>query len=341
MLSLPRRREIYEICSRFDVIIIEDDPYWNLLYSSAQSLSATFRGTSRSADFPVDIQHNYLVQSLKGSSTGYEFLDQLIPSFLSLDTDGRVIRLDTLSKTIAPGCRLGWITAQPGLCEQLIRVTDATTQQPSGFVQAIVTQLLSSTEQAGEVHSSKSTTPDRHASWGVEGWVKWLECLRDNYQRRMITMATIFEQNRFLRCESSEIEMFSFNWPMGGMFLWMKIHLDNHPLRSLVVPQRLMLALWICCTQHPYRVLMNPGKDFAASDSIKEAGGYSYLRFCFAAVEESALVSKSRSFIEACRRFWGMDDINDINQVLREEDARRANTEMKDDDVERLIFNDG
>lgn len=34
----------------------------------------------------------------------------LIPSFLSLDVDGRVVRLDSFSKFIAPGSRCGWIT---------------------------------------------------------------------------------------------------------------------------------------------------------------------------------------------------------------------------------------
>ena len=28
VLSLERRKEIYAVCSRYDVIIIEDDHYW-------------------------------------------------------------------------------------------------------------------------------------------------------------------------------------------------------------------------------------------------------------------------------------------------------------------------
>jgi DNA-binding transcriptional MocR family regulator len=54
-------------------------------------------------------------------SYGYPFLDSLAPSFLSIDVDGRVVRLDTFSKTIAPGCRLGWITAQPAIIERYVR----------------------------------------------------------------------------------------------------------------------------------------------------------------------------------------------------------------------------
>lgn len=34
-------------------------------------------------------------------------------SYLSLDTDGRVVRLDSFAKFLAPGFRLGWLTAHP------------------------------------------------------------------------------------------------------------------------------------------------------------------------------------------------------------------------------------
>lgn len=30
VLSLERRKEIYSLCQKFDVLIIEDDPYWLL-----------------------------------------------------------------------------------------------------------------------------------------------------------------------------------------------------------------------------------------------------------------------------------------------------------------------
>lgn len=335
MLSLPRRRQIYETCSRFDVIIIEDDPYWTLFYPSAQSLSANTPDVTSSADVPNKLCHSYSIQSLQGSSTGFEFLDSLVPSFLNLDTDGRVIRLDTFSKTIAPGCRLGWITAQPSICEQLVRITDATTQQPSGFVQGIVAGMLIGSESNGECNDDIDSMP---SGWGLHGWVHWLEELRNQYQRRMTTMAKVFEQGRFTQ---QKVEMFSFNWPMGGMFIWLKIHVDTHPLASVVAPKRLMLALWILCTQQPYHVLINPGKDFAASDIIRDKDGCPYLRFCFAAIEESLLMKKSYSFVDACRQFWNMGKVNDIDGVLQMEDARRSTisqTGAEDEEIERLVI---
>lgn len=35
------------------------------------------------------------------------------------------------------------ITAQPAIIERLLRITETTTQQPSGFVQSLICELLS------------------------------------------------------------------------------------------------------------------------------------------------------------------------------------------------------
>jgi len=75
-LSLERRKEVYAVCQKYDVIIIEDDPYWYLQYSNVG----------------------------KGLS-GHEFLSSLVPSYITIDIDGRVMRLDTFSKT-AGKCHL-------------------------------------------------------------------------------------------------------------------------------------------------------------------------------------------------------------------------------------------
>jgi DNA-binding transcriptional MocR family regulator len=318
VLSLARRKELYNVCSSFDVVIIEDDPYWNLYYPSSHAISKKYReGTGAAAPSPSTNDNAKPVSM----SSGHKFINELIPSLLSIDEDGRVIRLDSFSKTIAPGCRLGWVTAQPAVTEQIFRITDGTTQQPSGFIQAIVTKLL------GDFSSSAEP-----GGWGLQGWIQWLEGLRDAYQRRMIMMAVIFEENRIL---TSGTEMFTFSWPMGGMFLWVRVNIEGHSLATSLDPKRLMLALWILCTQPPYRILTVPGGDFAANNAIKQSHGYRYLRFCFAAVEESTLEDKSRSFVQACRDFWDVEDSKDIDHILREEHS------MNDDaDADREVVDD-
>lgn len=112
VLPVRRRKELYAICQKYDVIIVEDDPYWYLQYPSAD------RAEARSRQKPEPTAQ---VPPAPAKSSGYEFIDSLVPSFLSIDVDGRVVRLDTFSKTVAPGCRLGWITAQPAFIERYVR----------------------------------------------------------------------------------------------------------------------------------------------------------------------------------------------------------------------------
>lgn len=70
-LSLERRRQIYQIARDWDVIILEDDPYFFLQYD-------------------LDIRQTTVEQ--------YGFtraMAEVLPrSFLSMDYDGRVMRLD-------------------------------------------------------------------------------------------------------------------------------------------------------------------------------------------------------------------------------------------------------
>lgn len=112
LLSIKRRKEIYELCCKYDIIVVEDDPYWYLQFPSAAVQEAQSRGIAT----PRTMEAHKPVKS-----SGFEFLDSLVPSYLSVDIEGRVIRLDTFSKTVAPGCRLGWITAQPALIERFAR----------------------------------------------------------------------------------------------------------------------------------------------------------------------------------------------------------------------------
>lgn len=49
----------------------------------------------------------------------------LMPSFLSLDLDGRVVRLDSFSKFIAPGSRCGWITGPKELVTTIMVKAEA------------------------------------------------------------------------------------------------------------------------------------------------------------------------------------------------------------------------
>jgi DNA-binding transcriptional MocR family regulator len=334
LLSLQRRKEIYALCHQYDILIIEDDPYWYLQYPKANKLSVEARGKPVSVNHPVN--HNY---NAGKKTSGYPFLDSLVPSYLTIDTDGRVIRLDTFSKTVAPGCRLGWITAQPALVDKLLRITETSTQQPSGFVQSMIAELIIGPQSSKD--GGKGGNKDGRG-WKTDGWVRWLEGLRGNYERRMQKMSSILEEGKYaLRSSSrqpvnmassfssdedeeyqvvSKTQMYDFVYPLAGMFLWMRAHYETHPLYTKVEHERLARALWIYMTQEPYLVLISPGSIFSPTDALREEKGWQYFRLCFAAVDDDVVEKYSKSVVEAFRSFWTIKKVSDIDEILKDEE---------------------
>lgn len=340
LLSLSRRKDIYALCQKYDILIFEDDPYWYLQYPSANAMSLQARGKAVSVNYPANPQtHNYNANKAK-STSGYPFLDSLVPSYLHVDTDGRVIRIDTFSKTVAPGCRLGWLTAQPLFIEKILRISETSTQQPSGFVQSMIAELIMGPQFSSD--GGRGGGKDG-SGWDVSGWVRWLEGLRGMYERRMQLMSTILEEGKYTIRSSdrrnltqhtivdsdddddfqviSKIQMYDFVYPMAGMFLWMRIKLETHPLFSRVDHQRLAKALWVWWTTNPYRVLVAPGSLFSPSEALKEEKGWQYCRLCFAAVDDDVLEKHTKAVVEAIKSFWTKKRVSDIDHILSDEEG--------------------
>jgi DNA-binding transcriptional MocR family regulator len=377
LLSVKRRQEIYGLCQKYDVIIAEDDPYWYLQYPSANELSMKTRGKPVSENYPVEASHNYNVTS-GGKSSGFPFLDSLVPSYLSMDVDGRVVRLDTFSKTVAPGCRLGWITAQPEIVERIQRITETSTQQPSGFVQSLISELIigpSCSEDAGKGGSKDGS------GWGADGWVRWLEGLRGNYERRMQVMASTLEEGKYLIHDSQQQErrrrrlrllrhwaaeegdreegdddeeaeyqilhktqMYDFAYPMAGMFLWLRAHYETHPLFDKFEHERLARALWTFMTTDKYLVLISPGTMFSPTPQIAAEKGWQYFRLCFAAVDDDVVKKYSDAVVRAFTDFWAIDDVHAIEKLLdgdEDADAKFAQLAMQNQvrwSLDKVVF---
>jgi aromatic amino acid aminotransferase I len=164
--SLERRRAIYEVARRHDVFILEDEPYYYLQMQEP--------GT----EAPKSVE---------------AFLEGLIPTYLSMDVDGRVMRMDSFSKVVVPGSRMGWITASEQIVERFIRHAEVANQGPNGFSQVILHKLLD--EQ-----------------WGHEGYFRWLMNLRLEYTKRRDAMSAACDE--FL-----PREVVSWKPPQAGMFV--------------------------------------------------------------------------------------------------------------------------
>jgi len=281
-------------------------------------------------------------------SSGYAFLDSLVPSYLSIDVSGRVVRLDTFSKTIAPGCRLGWITAQPAFIERITRIAESSTQQPSGFVQSVVAELILGPEKSGP--DGRGGAKDG-TGWKMDGWVRWLEGLRGEYERRMNTMCDILDAGKELIKQGrrnsltkltrelvvSELSagtegnedwavvekttIFNFVRPLGGMFIWVRFNFTTHPLASKFATAKLSRALFIYWTRKPFLLIVAPGFLFAPTEEIREKDSWNCFRLCFAAVEKNEITDITKRFVNGAQSFWRIRDASQIDELLEEEDV--------------------
>lgn len=110
-LSDARRCAVYETVCRHDLLLLEDDPYWHLQFC-------------RQEDRPS--------------------------SFLKLDTEGRVLRFDSMSKILSSGLRFGWATGPAGLMERLELHGQSSHLHASGVSQAVVLALLERWNSEGD-----------------------------------------------------------------------------------------------------------------------------------------------------------------------------------------------
>jgi len=120
---MERKREIYSIAQKYDLLLLEDDPYYYLQY------------------------------------------DRRISSFLSIDTDGRVLRFDSFSKILSSGVRVGFVTGPKPLVEVLDRHIQVTALHPSGVSQAFVIEAV--------------------LDMGVQGFLKHSDTVSTFYKNRM------------------------------------------------------------------------------------------------------------------------------------------------------------
>jgi aromatic amino acid aminotransferase I len=224
-MGTERRKSIYDICVKYgtsksaincrlhidllfaiDIIIVEDDPYYFIQYPEYK------------------VTGSKPVQEILPSQN---FLDSLSPSLLRYDYQGRVIRLESFSKSLAPGLRLGYFIANPIFAERLLRATEVETQDPSGFSQALVFELLK--------------------NWGFDGYLAWQQRLRMEYRTRRDWLLDAFAVHfdllpakevlgpkrdgvvACMRHENGSTPIFNFIVPTGGMFIWTHFLLSQNP----------------------------------------------------------------------------------------------------------------
>lgn len=278
---LKRKQAVYSIAEEFDMIIIEDDPYYFINLDASGQASAT-TNTSPSPEgrspTPADL-----------------FIRSLPPSYLSLDRSGRVIRLDSTSKILAPGLRAGWTTAPAELIDKFRAYTEVSTVSVSGPSQLMLWHLF-------------------EVVWrGHEGFFHWLSELSREYQRRMEVMVGACE--RFL-----PRELCTWRVPQNGMFLWIAVDLRKHPHFAakdggpeVAKSERQQIESRIYATALQSGVQFTIGSLF---DTVDSPDGHVHLRLTCAAAAKHEIAEGVEKVARAVKKEFEYDDGNDRAAIL-------------------------
>ena len=279
--SLQRRKAIYNVAEKHDLYIIEDEPYYFLQMEPYKLPSVQNGNPSHHSPRkfePTTVSH---------------FLSALIPSYLSFDTSGRVLRLDSFSKIIAPGTRTGWITGTAQVVERFVRHHEVSTQNPSGISQIVLYKLLDE-------------------AWGHKGFLEWLMFIRQEYTARRDVIVGAAE--RFL-----PREVCSWTPPGAGMFYWITVDWKRHPdfkpdgVSSVEALLTIEDKIFLAAVEKG--VLCSKGSWFRAQRGTDEE---MFFRTTFAAASSENIVEAMRRFGEALREEFGLlNETRGANGVVK------------------------
>ncbi|RAH41175.1 PLP-dependent transferase [Aspergillus brunneoviolaceus CBS 621.78] len=188
LYTIPTGQNQTGIAETHDLIVIEDDPYHFLRLG--MQFDDELNGQGNGGDSVLTAIDRFQAQA--------------VPSYLSIDRSGRVVRLDSTSKILAPGLRAGWVTASSQVIRKFVAYQEVSTVGINGPTQLMLWKLLDET-------------------WGHEGFLLWLSNLSRQYQLR---------RDMLLRaCEKYLPRgLVSWNCPQYGMFLWLQLVYRQHPL---------------------------------------------------------------------------------------------------------------
>jgi DNA-binding transcriptional MocR family regulator len=169
-LSESRKDALYALARKHELVILEDDPYFFVQL------------------MPTSPASGLEECNMPGTSATPR-------SFLARDSDGRVVRLDSASKMIAPGFRLGWVTGHKSLIAKWQVLGEVFTWSLSGVLQK---EFL-----------------DTVRAWGENGLHHHLQRLQCVYARRRGYLLAACERHLAGFCK--------WQVPDFGMFFWLEI----------------------------------------------------------------------------------------------------------------------
>ncbi|KAH6911527.1 TdiD protein [Coprinopsis sp. MPI-PUGE-AT-0042] len=237
--SHARRAEVLRIARKYDILILEDDPYYFLYYGDAPRPPSYFT----------------LEKQIGGEV-------------------GRVIRLDSFSKVLAAGFRLGWVTGPNVLITAIERHNTVSVVQASSLSQIVVLQLLK--------------------EWKLEGFLVHAKATADFYKYRRDAFVTIL--NRHLA------DLAEWTVPQASMFFWINLKLPpSLECKNMEYDSEGDSAMFIRSKMMKKGVLALPG-----FTSYVDGRRSTRVRVSFSLLSDDQMEEGIRRLAVALREEWGV-----------------------------------
>ena len=205
-LSIDRRKHLIALANRWDLIILEDDPYQLIELDNRAKL----------------------------------------PTLQSLDTQSRVVRLDSFSKIFAPGLRIGYASGSPAIIHQFVLFKQSANLHTSSFIQVVLSRYIQKA--------------------GVDGFSKSIKKNCELYRKNRDAMVAAVKN--FLPAEVK------YNIPGSGMFIWFEL------------PQQCIAKRMIEKQSDKLKVLLVPGIAFSSQAGLQNYMRASFSMVTPAEIEE-------------------------------------------------------
>ena len=201
--SSKHRQEVYDICKKHNVLIIEDDPYGNILLTD--EVNKVENNTTSPHNAFINQRNDYL-KKLESAA-----------SYLSIDTEGIVFRCESVSKVFAPGLRVGVIIANKFFIDRLKNIIECTTREISGPSMT----MFNSSCYGMDVLLKRQLQVDNIDH--LDGWIQWLMNLSHRYKLRQdILLQSLYNTRAY-----KEKKLFECIEPKFGMFLCIQLNLEK------------------------------------------------------------------------------------------------------------------
>lgn len=124
VMSLEKRKGLYELACKYDFIILEDNPYGDLRFAGSD-----------------------------------------VPSIKSMDTEHRVIYSGTFSKILAPGLRVGYVSAPKEIIAKITVCKQVADVHTNIWAQAVCAEFLERTDMDTYLENCVRYTAGSATSW--------------------------------------------------------------------------------------------------------------------------------------------------------------------------------